>query len=370
MTDDPPLNDAPATGSSAAQAGRRTTPTGFIRRHVILLSLGLVLLLVAGCAGGYLYWANHQLTAIPRFHSESIQTDPKKNHGGEKDQPLNILLLGADNGADKETVADDLKDGKWTPFVHRSDTMMLVHIPADRKSVQLVSIPRDTWVHIDKYPADDEHAKINAAFAFGGPDLAINTVQQLTGLSIDHLAIIDWAGFKGLTTALGGVRVYTAQEQYDPHNDITWPQGWHTYKGDQALMYVRTRYGLANGDFDRIARQQNFLRATMGQLLGSTKNIITMTKVINTVTKFLTIDDTWDNDEIRNLALDLRGLKTENVQFVTAPLGKYDTVDGQSIVRLAPKQSRLLFQDLGTDKMDDYLAKYPAAELGGTKSVD
>lgn len=360
--------DAGGRAGSSASPGRRKGK-GFIRRHLVLVSLGVVLLLVAGCAGGYLYWANHQLSAIPRFHSSNLEPDPKKNHGGEKSQPLNILLLGADNGGDKETVAADLKDGKWTPFVHRSDTMMVAHIPADRKSVQLVSIPRDTWVHIDKYPADAEHAKINAAFAYGGPDLAVQTVEQLTSLSIDHLAIIDWNGFKGLTTALGGVRVYTAEEQYDPHNDITWPQGWHTYEGEQALMYVRTRYGLPNGDFDRIARQQNFLRATMGKLLSSTKNIIAMTKVVNTITKFLTIDDTWDNDEIRNLALDLRGVNAGDVQFVTAPLGEYDTVDGQSIVRLAPKQSQTLFEDLGSDKIDDYLKRYPQAELGGTKSV-
>ena len=100
-----------------------------------------------------------------------------------------------------------MEDGKWTPFEHRSDTMMIAHIPADRKSVQLVSIPRDTWVKIDGYPYSNGHGKINAAFAFGGPKLARGRrSSELTGIHIDHLAIIDWAGFKDLTTALGGIK--------------------------------------------------------------------------------------------------------------------------------------------------------------------
>ena len=110
---------------------------------------------------------------------------------------------------------------------------------------------------------------------------------------------------------------------------------------------MRTRHGLANGDFDRIARQQNFMRATMGELLGSTKNVVAMTKVINVITKYLTIDATWDNDEIRNLALSMRGINSKDVTFLMAPFGRFDTSDdGQSIVRLAPKKSKLLFESV------------------------
>ena len=104
--------------------------------------------------------------------------------GGSSDsgKPLNILVLGADNGNDTQTVADDLADGKWTPGAHRSDTMMVVHIPANRKSAQIVSIPRDSWVPVPTFPGDiDGDAKINAAFSWGGPALAVRTVQDLTG---------------------------------------------------------------------------------------------------------------------------------------------------------------------------------------------
>ncbi|MBA2445427.1 MAG: LCP family protein, partial [Nocardioidaceae bacterium] len=249
----------------------------------------------------------------------------------------------------------------------------IAHISADRKDVQLVSIPRDTWVPIEDYPGDDEHAKINAAFAYGGPSLAVKTVQDLTGIPIDHVAIIDWAGFKDLTTALGGVRVYIPETFYDTSQRIEWPKGWHEYEGQQALAYVRTRYNLPDesGDFGRIARQQNFMRATMSKLLsaGTMTNPIKLVKVINTLTKYLTVDETWDNGEIRSLALSMRGLGSDQVEFLTAPLGRYDYVGEQSIVRLAPKQSEALFDSLREDDIDSYLDKYPKAKLDGEQSI-
>ncbi|MDQ3484635.1 MAG: LCP family protein, partial [Actinomycetota bacterium] len=248
-----------------------------------------------------------------------------------------------------------------------------VHIPADRESVQLVSIPRDTWLPIDGYPNDSKHAKINAAFAYGGPSLSLRTVEQLTGIAIDHVAIIDWVGFKDLTTALGGIRVYIPETFYDTSQKITWEKGWHEYEGQEALAYVRTRYGLDDGDFDRIKRQQNFMRATMSKLLSgsTTKNPFRLTKVVGVVTGYLTVDKTWDTDEIRSLALDMRNLKTEDVDFVTAPFGRYDTsADGQSIIRLAPKKSQDLWAALQDDDIDEYLDKYPGEKLGDKTSVD
>ncbi len=362
----------PASGSSTAGTGpSHVKPRGFVRRHWVLLSLGVVLALIVGSAGGYYYWLQHTLSNTARIDISTFNNNPPPAGGAEeKDRALNILLLGADNGANTQSVADDLKDGKWTPFSHRSDTLMIVHIPADRKSLQLVSIPRDTWVPIQGYPYSNGHGKINAAFAYGGPDLAVSTVQKLTGIQIDHLAVIDWQGFRELTTALDGVRVYIPQTFYDTYQHITWQKGWTTVQGKDALAYVRTRHGLTNGDFDRIARQQNFLRATLSKMLTKTHSIIGVTKIISVVTKYLTIDKGWDNSEIINLALSLRNIKADNVQYFTAPLGRYDTSpDGESIVRLQPKQSRELFTDVKNDDIAQYVRKYPDAELHGNKSV-
>jgi LCP family protein required for cell wall assembly len=348
---------------------------GFIRRHWILTSLAVVLLLIVGTAGGYLYWANQQIAEIPRFELNRAE-NPKIDHKEGKED-LNILLLGVDNGGAKLSVAEDLEDGEWTPDMHNSDTMILLHIPEDRKSASMVSIPRDSWVKIDGYPENNGRAKINAAFSYGGPALALTTVEELTKVSIDHVAIIDWAGFKDLTTALGGVDVYIPETFYDDSQKITWPAGWNSLEGQKALQYVRTRHGLANGDFDRIARQQNFMRALMKSLLSSstTTNPVKFTKVLSSVSNYLTVDDTWDTDEIRNLAWSMRGVRSNDITFFTAPVGGAAkrpsslNPSGQDVLLLDKRDFKQMIKAMVDDKTDAYLADHPDSGLPGEKSV-
>ncbi len=209
-----------STGSSLGFTTVTTTKPAkkrnFFRRHLALTSLLVIILVIVGSAGGFVLYLNHQLGNIKHFDA-GITQDP--DHPGTSadapGQPMNILVLGSDDGNNVQTVADDLNDGTWTPGAHRSDTIILVHLPADRKSAQIVSIPRDSWVPVPTFPGDiDGKAKINAAFSWGGPALAVRTIQDYTGLHIDHVAMIDWNGFKGLTDALGGVRVYIPQTVY------------------------------------------------------------------------------------------------------------------------------------------------------------
>ena len=376
--DAPASTSAPdASGGSAGSSstGVDDTPRkrSWLRRHKLLTALTLALVLVAGCSGGYWWWADRQLSSIPRVDL-GITTPEAKNHH-ESSYPLNILLLGADHGAVGQSVAEDLKDGTWTPWRHRSDTIIVMHIPADRKSVQLVSIPRDTWVHIDGYPFDNQHGKINAAFSYGGPELAYKTVQQLTGLTIDHVAIIDWVGFKDLTSALGGVRIYIPQTFYDSSQRITWEKGWQTLEGKTALQYVRTRHdipGSKQDDFGRMARQQNFLRAIMSKLMSSstTHNPVRFTKVLASLSSYLTIDKTWSNDELRSLAWSLRNLHSDSVQFFTAPLGSYATIGGQSVVRLDTPQFRFLIRSIKNDHVQQYEKRYPDNKLASQTQVN
>ncbi|MBA2697677.1 MAG: LCP family protein [Nocardioidaceae bacterium] len=372
-------NAGSATSAAAGSGGDGEDPPArqgpFVSRHKILLitAVAVVLLLVVGGSAGYLYWANNQLDAIPRVDA-GITPDPKKNHNEAK-YPLNILLLGADHGNVGQSVAEDLADGKWTPFEHLSDTIIVMHIPADRKSAQLISIPRDSWVKVHGYPYSNGYAKINAAFSFGGPELAIDTVQKLTGMTIDHVAMIDWVGFRDVTSALGGVRIYIPESFTDTKQNVDWVKGYETLEGERALQYVRTRHDLpgpVKDDFGRIARQQNFMRALMGQLLAhsTTRNPIRFGKVLNTLTKFLTVDRTWDNDEIRNLAFSLRNMHSEDVKFVTAPFGSYDMVDGQSIVRLDRRKLAQLVRTVENDHIERYLTKYPEQKLAGAKSIN
>ena len=346
----------------------------FFRRHLALTSLSVVLLLILGTAGGFVWYLNHELGNIPHINiSIPKQTDSSGNTIPDAGHPLNILILGSDNGNDTQTVAQDLADGKWTPGAHRSDTIILVHIPANRQSAQIVSIPRDSWVPVPGFPGDvDGDAKINAAFSWGGPALAIKTIQDYTHLHIDHLATIDWNGFKDLTDALGGVRLYIPQTFTDDTQHVTWTKGWHTMQGDEALQYVRTRHGLANGDFGRIERQQNFLRTVMSTMLSSKTftNPIKLARVIGTFSSFVEVDKSWSTSDIRSLAFALRNLRSSNVQFTTAPLGSYDVVAGQDIVRLDPTKSAQLFKDFNNGDLTQYLKDNPGSSLPSNTSVN
>ncbi len=376
-------DDRPEEASTAATTsdvtdaatGRHKRRISVFVQHKVLTAIAAVMLVIVGSAGGYAYWLNSQLGNIDRVEMGIQQ--PPEGTPPENERALNILLLGADNGdTQTPTVAEDLEDGEWTPFLHRSDTVMLVHIPADRDGVQLISIPRDTWVKIEGYPYDNGRGKLNAAFGYGGPSLARQTVEDLTGIRVDHMAVIDWKGFKDLTTALGGVRVYIPETFYDSSQRITWEQGWQELEGQPALQYVRTRYdipGQKQGDYGRIARQQNFLRATMGELLASASggNVIKIGNIVKVITSYLTVDSTWDNGEIRDLALSMRNLRSEDVEFLTIPNSCCSTsADGQSIIELKKKQSKELFDAIKADDIASYLEAHPQETLEGEKEIN
>ncbi len=152
---------------------------------------------------------------------------------------------------------------------------------------------------------------------------------------------------------------------------MTWHQGWQTLNGEKALQYVRTRHGLANGDFDRIERQQNFLRTIMNSMLSTSTfiNPIKLAKVVGTVSSFVQVDDTWSTGDIRNLALDSKDLRASNVQFTTAPFGGYDTIGGQSVVLLDAAKTKALFRAFDHGSLTEYLKNNPGSALPGSQSV-
>ncbi len=143
-----------------------------------------------------------------------------------------------------------------------------------------------------------------------------------------HVAIIDWAGFKDLSTAVGGVPVTIPKDTYDDSQHVMWKAGDYNLEGKKALQYVRQRHGLLRGDFDRIARQQNFLRALMGKMLskGVTRNPVKLINTVKALTKNLTVDQEWTGGDMRGLALSLRGMQTKDVYFLSAPVAGTETI--------------------------------------------
>jgi LCP family protein required for cell wall assembly len=351
---------------------RRADADKFRRRHrkiyLVLVTLAVVFSLGIFGTGAYAYMLNKQLGNVDKVHvsdklKEADRPDP------DKGRALNILLLGSDKGkkipgeSENTTLAEDAKAAKWPVGKYRSDTLMIVHITADRKSVYLASIPRDTFTTI--YDAEGNphgQQKINAAFSEYGAVGAISTVEHLTNLRMKHVAIIDWAGFKDLSTAVGGVPVTIPKDTYDDSQHVMWKAGKYNLEGSKALQYVRQRHGLLRGDFDRIARQQNFLRALMTKMLskGVTRNPVKLINTVKALTKNLTVDEEWTGGDMRGLALSLRGMQTKDVYFLSAPVAGTETVPIYgSIVRLDELKSKELFTAFREDDLKTYLDKYP-----------
>ncbi|WP_370144546.1 LCP family protein [Streptacidiphilus sp. EB129] len=329
------------------------------RRRRILLSLlaALVVLLALG-AGGVWYGVNHYAgqvqripNALPTVPASQRPVKPAAEAGA-----VTFLLIGTDSESTVPTTGNAAKAPLWVYGAQQSDTIMLLHLTADRKNAYVISIPRDTWVPIPGHGS----AKIDAAFSWGGPPLLIQTVEQLTNVRIDHFGAIDWSGFKALTDAVGGVTITIPSNSYDSEQNIHWTAGTYTMNGTTALAYVRQRYGLPNGDLDRIARQQNFLRALMSKTSGefSLTNPFGVNRVLDAVTKAVSVDDQLSNGDLRDLALSLVGLKAGNVTFASAPLGQFITVDGQDALTLDPSRTPQLWQAISHDSLPSWIHQY------------
>jgi LCP family protein required for cell wall assembly len=193
---------------------------------------------------------------------------------------------------------------------------MLARFSADRRHAQLISIPRDSWVDIPGHGRN----KINASYAFGGPPLLIETVEQLTQVRIDHYVAIDFDGLIQVTDDLGGVDVVVAETT--SNGPYTFPAGVNHLDGDQARWYLGQRYGLPGGDFDRVRRQQQYLQSMFGKLFSSNtfNDPGRLDSALLAVTSAVSIDDTLGNGDLLALAYSLRDVTPQNVEFFTAPV--------------------------------------------------
>lgn len=289
-----------------------------VARSLVIVSTIVVLLAVAGGYGTSL-WLEHRLGGQIERLPLALPSDAHRP-AAAPNTSMNILLMGSDKRADGSVSGQ------------RSDTMMVVHVAADRKSAGVVGIPRDSWVQVPGHGP----AKINAAFSWGGPALAVQTVENLTDVRIDHVAVIDWEGFKDLTDALGGVTVRVHETVTDGYTGRVWTAGRHRVDGEAALAYVRQRAGLPGGDFDRIKRQQSFLRALSRKVLRTQTfvNPPRMYDVLDSVTRSLSVDEGWTSEDLRKLAWSLRSLRSQDVAFTTVPLRGTGMEGAQSVVYL------------------------------------
>lgn len=282
-----------------------------------LAAAALVLLasaLAAWRAGDY----DRRIQRLP----DALPADPSTRP--VEDPGENWLLVGSDlRGVPAE--------GKWRPGRARSDTIMLLHVPENGRRARVVSIPRDLWVEI---PDGGPDAKINAAFSRGGPALLTATVEGLTDLRIDHVAVLDFAGFERMTDALGGVRITLDRPIHDPTNGWSWPAGVNHLDGQSALRFVRERKGLSGSDLDRVERQQLFLRAMAEKAAssGTLRNPFKLDAFLRAASESLAVDSATEFGTLRALATRLARIGPDRVDFATMPNGSSSWIDGQSVV--------------------------------------
>lgn len=267
------------------------------------------------------------------------------------DGALNVLVMGSDSrGEGMDTAENKGEEGE------RSDTLMLVHIPEDRQNVYVMSIVRDLWVEI---PGHGER-KVNAALGLGGYPLVTATVENMLGVNIDHLAVIDFEGFNGLTSALGGVQVCNPQSFSSGQvNPSFFPRGEILLEGSDALRYVRERKAFLGGDFERVANQQRFVSAMVDQILtvDTLANPQKLMGVVNSIVPFITVDDGLDAATIAGYGLQLNGIRSNDIETFTIPHGDpTEGPGGASIVLQDEAGIEELRQALQADDLDSYLS--------------
>ncbi|WP_314659122.1 LCP family protein [uncultured Rothia sp.] len=258
----------------------------------------------------------------------------------------NILLLGSDTRSGSEAA---LVSGS------RADTIMLAHIPADGKGVYLVSIMRDTWVNIPGYGA----AKINAALNYGGISLQVATVENLLGIKIDHVAEIEFEGFKSLVNSIGGVDV---QVPFDFDINVwSFKQGLQHMDGGAALAFVRARYQFADGDYQRVRNQRAFLRGLYNTMKskGALDSVGSFQSAVESIAGYMRVDSGLNAAQIAQIAAPVITSGDTTMRMTTLPnAGPGWSYDGQSIVLVNQAANAQLSYALQHDTMDQFMATY------------
>ncbi|MGY1779795.1 LCP family protein [Geodermatophilus sp. SYSU D01036] len=322
-----------------------------------LVALAVLLTVMAVLVGGALWFLTDRYAGnIDRVTDVFTDLDedarpapatPVEEAGAD---PVTFLLVGTDSrGSADEGIASG----------GRSDAIMIARFSGDRQHAQLVSIPRDSWVDIPGYGMN----KINAAYAFGGPTLLIQTVEQVTGVRIDHYVAIDFEGIVQVTDDLGGVDVVVAETT--SNGPYTFPAGVNHLDGDQARWYLGQRYGLEGGDLDRVRRQQQFIEAVFSRLFssGTLSDPGRLDAALLAVTSAVAVDDTLGNGDLLSLAYSLRELRPESVDSFTAPVLGTGTEGAASVVYLDEVTGGRMWAYLRNDSLSQNAGEFDRQAL-------
>lgn len=330
---------------SSRPKSRRNRRRALLAGRVAVALIAVASLVLTGSAWQWQSSKNSSMNRVSALDRDSRDiVDPNGQFGDE-----NFLIVGVDSrlGQNSAMGAGDTDDAAGA----RSDTVILVNIPANRERVVAVSFPRDLAIEPMKcepwnpetgeygplwyedsqsYGPDQVYTeyKLNSAYAFGGPKCLVKVIQKLSGLSINRFMAVDFVGFSKMVDAMGGVEVCTTEPLKDYELGTVIPTaGRHVVDGHTALNYVRARQVVTeyNGDYGRIKRQQLFLSSLLRSLI-SKEVFFSLSKLNNVVDMFIG-DSYVDNIETKDLVQlgqSLQGVNAGRITFVTVPTGETD----------------------------------------------
>lgn len=320
-------------------------------RNILLVLLALVVT-VAVVAGLFVWNMGRN---FDRGSNPIESAFPAESDRPQKDSPQDsgttVMLLGSDQRPDGE---DPTVTGS------RADSIMLLHIPEDGGQMYIMSIMRDTWVDI---PGVGE-AKINAALDHGGMPLMVQTVEEHFGTRIDEVALVDFAGFEGLTDALGGVTVNVPQS-FTTREGEHFAAGPQEMDGQTALTFVRERYAFGDGDYQRVRNQRAYLQAIINKLVSTETltNPVKINEIIKQISPYLTVSDGLTARWVVQQAPKLVGLSNSDIHMFTVPTqGTGTSADGQSIVVADTQAMQEIGEAMSEGTLDQYVADLPESD--------
>jgi LCP family protein required for cell wall assembly len=329
-------------------AGRRARR----QRAVLAVLAGMSSLVLLISGGGWL------VTSYVTGHIGRLSAGTS---GTPSSGPLNILVAGVDIRAGL-SARQQARLHVGHAISDNSDTLMVVHIPADHSYVQVVSLPRDSWVTIPGHGMN----KINAAFGLGGPRLMVRTVEAATGLVINDYVEVNFLGFVKVIDAVGGVNICLPFAVDDSYSGLDLSAGRHHVDGVTALEFARDRHSFATSDLARIDDQQQLLSTMLSQSVsaGTLSDPFKLRSLLSSVTSAIRVDRGFNMVELAN---QLRGIRPGDVAFSTVPLAtmNYQTPTGQSAVLWDASQAGKLFAQIKDDQRPAVVAPPPRRRKRG-----
>lgn len=373
-------------GRAARGRGRRAPKSA--KRRVLRWSASVLAVLILGTGGaGYLYYEhlNGNIKKEDLTLGDQQMADHKANSAGQT--PLNILLIGSDA---RDSKANQKLGGAKETFgaPPLADVQMLLHLSADRSNLSVISMPRDTMLKMPKctapdgevFPASTVDVQTNQSLGRGGPGCTVATWYELTGIRIDHFMMIDFAGVVSMADAIGGVPVcvdanINSRGRDGKGSGLKLEKGTTSIKGEQALQWLRTRYGFEdNTDLGRAKAQHQYMNSMVRQLRKGTK-LTDPAKLMNlaeAATDALTVDKGLDTvKKLYDLAEEFKKVPTKRITMSTMP-NVYGT--GTNNGRVYPKAGdaeqlfRMVRDDVPLDgkasKRKAPVTKDPSAPVG------